>query len=140
MEIQDSLRNTILTSIQSHIDGNPIGTPGRIEFYDNTGVLLVTAMFNKFSMIITRGIGLFINTIPYLRGNIVTGGTAYSWAILNATGDILMIGSCGDRNNLNHDIIFDSRVWSVGDVVVVTDLTLTVPSGSNSYITDEILV
>jgi hypothetical protein len=136
MEIKNVTRNNIIQIIQNLIDGT-LGFPGRIEFYDNTGVqILATANLAPTSMVITNGVGLFIDIMPYLHAAVTYPGTANRWAIINHNDLTILTGTCGDQAHTDKDIVFNTvnLEWEVNDVIVIEELLLTIPAGNNDYI------
>jgi hypothetical protein len=135
MEINNITRSSVLTAIQSLIDLDSL-SPGRIEFYDNTGILLATAGLAPISMTISSGIGSFINIMPYLRATVIYQGTANRWSLINYNDVVIFTGTCGDQSHLDKDIVFNTITldWNVNDVVIIGKLSLTIPSGTNDYL------
>jgi hypothetical protein len=137
MELTDLIRNEMLQTIQNQIDGDA-GIPGRIEFYDNTGTLLALVSLSPISMVITKGTGIFVDVMPYLRGIVVAEGIAKSWILFNADNLPIFNGSCGDADHIitTKDIIFNSGGldWHVNDVIIIEELSLEIPVGHNDYI------
>jgi hypothetical protein len=136
MEIKDVTRNNIIQIIQNLIDGN-LSLPGRIEFYDNTGIqILATANLAPASMVITNGVGLFVDIMPYLRAAVTYPGFVNRWSIINNNNLVILTGTCGDQNNTDKDIVFntDTLEWQVNDIIIIKELSLTIPAGNNDYI------
>jgi hypothetical protein len=133
MIIPLSIRNDLIRMIQSLIDAHG---QGKIIFKDNTNAQLAIANLAPQSMVINNGVGIFVNITPYLRANVIQQGMVNRWSIVDAVGVDILTGTIGNQKNLGKDITFNTNdfMWNVGDVVVIEELSLTIPSGQNDYI------
>lgn len=134
MELPDTVRNAMITAIRTAIDSGGVGI---FRFYDKNDVAIVDLQLASSCMtVVSAGTGTFNDTAPYLKGTVPVGqgGLANRWKIMDHLSNVILAGSCGDPSHVNRDIQFNTLNWSDYDNISVTGLTITVPSGSNSYI------
>lgn len=136
MELTDATRSAMVISVKDLIESG-VADNWKIEFYTALGTPIVSLPLATPCMTVTGGVGTFDDTSPYLRGTVAAGdgGTANRFKILDGDGTDIVSGACGDPSNTGRDIQFNTLDWADYDNITLTGLTLTMPAGSNNYIT-----
>jgi hypothetical protein len=138
MELDNATRNEMVAAIKTKIDGASPAAAGKINFYDKTGIFIISLPFALPSMTILNGVGTFYDTLPTLNGTVLpgNGGIANRWTMTNGAVSpaVVATGTCGDPDHTGKDIQFNNLTWNDYDNVSITGLSITVPTGSNDYI------
>jgi hypothetical protein len=133
MLAKDFIVDKMMVEVKNTICGNMI-TALTFSFFDAAGLTLTTLDITDLQQ--AEGLVDTYNFIgetgtQTVIGEIILTGTASYFSIFdNVYGNECFRGSVGEISDINADIKFNDREWTVDDIITLTNLSLKIDKGS----------